>query len=106
MTTEAPIAVRDVLRLLLAADSYPRLGNHDWREADLLTAEALQKARTAKPRVDDPPEFAQWLETLLTPDLPEDERQEVYFALHDFFDDGSGRVPSETDHDAAARGPS
>ncbi len=33
MTTEAPITVRDVLRLLLAADSYPRLGNHDWREA-------------------------------------------------------------------------
>jgi hypothetical protein len=67
MITEAPITVRDVLRLLLAADSYPRLGNHDWREADLLTAEALQKARTAKPRADDPPEFAQWLETPLTP---------------------------------------
>jgi hypothetical protein len=104
--TEAPISVRDVLRLLLAADSYPRLGNHDWREADLLTAEALQKARTAKPRADDPPEFAQWLETLLTPDLPEDKRQEVYFALHDFFDDGPGNAPPETDYDATARGPS
>jgi hypothetical protein len=106
MTTEAPIAVHDVLRFLLVADSYPRLGNHDWREADLLIAEALQKTRTAKPRADDPPEFAPWLETLLTPDLPEAERQEVFFALHDFFDDESGRAPSETDHDAAARGPS
>lgn len=60
MTVEAPPTVRDVLRLLLAADSYPRLGNHDWREADLLTAEALQKARTATPCADDPPEFAPW----------------------------------------------
>ncbi len=85
MTPEAPITVRDVLRLLLAADSYPHLDNHDWREADLLTAEAPQKVRTAKLRADDPREFAQWLETLLTPDLPEDKRQEVYCALHDFF---------------------
>ena len=38
MTTEAPITVRAVLRLLLAADSYPRLGNQDWREADLLVS--------------------------------------------------------------------
>jgi hypothetical protein len=44
--TEVPITVRDVLRLLVAADSHPRLGNHDWREADLLEAEALEKART------------------------------------------------------------
>lgn len=27
MITEAPVTVREVLRLLLAADSYPRLGN-------------------------------------------------------------------------------
>lgn len=39
-----------MLRLLLDADSYPRLGNHDWREADLLETEALQKATTAEPR--------------------------------------------------------
>jgi hypothetical protein len=96
MITEAPITVRDVLRLLLAADSYPRLGNHDWREADLLEAEALQKARTAKPCVDDPPEFAQWLETLLTPGLSNTEYQEVYFALHDFFDDRSQDGPIAT----------
>ncbi len=91
MITEAPVTVRDVLRLLLAADSYPRHGNHDWREADLLTAEALQKARTAKPCADDPPEFAQWLEALQTPGLSNTEREEVYFALHDFFDDAQAR---------------
>lgn len=57
MTVEAPVTVREVPQLLLAADSYPRLGNHDWREADLLEAEALHKA-AAEPRADDPPEFA------------------------------------------------
>jgi hypothetical protein len=96
MTTEPPITVREVLRLLLAADSYPRLGNHDWREADLLEAEALQKAATAEPCADDPPEFARWLETLLTPDLSNADREEVYFALHDFFDDGSHDGPIAT----------
>jgi hypothetical protein len=96
MITEAPVTVRDVLRLLLAADSYPRLGNHDWREADLLEAEALQKAGTATPRADDPAEFAQWLETLLTPGISNTEREEVYFALHDFFDDGSHDGPIAT----------
>jgi hypothetical protein len=81
---EAPITVREVLSLLLAADSYPRLGNHDWREADLLETEALQKAATAEPRADDPPEFALWLETLLTPGLSNASRELVYYALHDF----------------------
>jgi hypothetical protein len=89
MTTKAPITVRGVLRLLLAADSYPRLGNHDWREADLLEVEARQKATAAEPRADDPPEFARWLETLLTPGPSNTDREEVYLALHDFFDDGS-----------------
>ena len=32
--TEAAITVREVLRLLLEADSYPCLGNDDWRVAD------------------------------------------------------------------------
>jgi hypothetical protein len=61
MTTEPPITVREVLRLLLAADSYPRLGNHDWREADRLEAAALQKAGGALPSSDDPPAFGRWL---------------------------------------------
>ena len=86
MTTEAPITVREVLRLLLDADSYPRLGNHDWREADLLEAEALQKARTAEPCPDDPPEFGRWLTSLRDPHLPNDERGDIMSALRDLFD--------------------
>jgi hypothetical protein len=92
MIVEAPVTVREVLHLLLAADSYPRLGNHDWREADLLEAEALQKAATAEPRADDPPEFARWFEMLLTPGHSKAGREAVYFALHDFFDEGGGRA--------------
>ena len=62
---------------------YPRLGNHDWREADLLEAEALQKARTAEPRADDPPEFARWLAALRDPHLPNDEHGDIMAALRD-----------------------
>ncbi len=51
MMVEALFTGRDALRHLLDADSYPRLGNHDWHEADLLEAEALQKTRAAEPRV-------------------------------------------------------
>ena len=86
MTTQAPITVRDVLRLLLAADSYPRLGSHDWREADLLEADALQKARTAEPCADDPPEFARWLAALRDPHLPNDQRGDIMAALRDFLE--------------------
>jgi hypothetical protein len=86
VTAEAPITVREVLRLLLAADSYPRLGNHDWREADLLEAEALQKAQTAEPRADDPPEFARWLAALRDPHLSNDERGDIMSAVRDLFD--------------------
>ncbi len=84
-TAEAPITVREVLRLLLDADSYPRLGNHDWREADLLEAEALEKAATAEPRADDPPEFARWLAALRDPHLPNDQRGDIMAAIRDLF---------------------
>ena len=86
MITEAPITVRGVLRLLLAADSYPRLGNHDWREADLLEAEALLKAATAEPGADDPPEFGPWLTALRDPHLPNDQRGDILSAIRDLFE--------------------
>jgi len=35
---------------------------------------------------DDPPEFADWIATLLDPSSPEDEREEVMSALYDLFD--------------------
>ncbi len=47
--TEAGITVREVLRLLLEADSYPCLGNDDWRIADRMEAEALRKADYRRP---------------------------------------------------------
>lgn len=86
MTTDVPITVREILRLLLDADSYPRLGNHDCREADLLEAEALQKAQTAAPSIDDPPEFARWLAALRDPQLSNDERGDIMAALRDLFE--------------------
>jgi hypothetical protein len=41
---EAAITVREVLRLLVETDSYPRLGNEDWAVAARMEAAALKKA--------------------------------------------------------------
>ena len=84
-TTESPVTVREVIRLLWEADSYPRLGNEDWAAADRLEAAALEKAATAVPRPDDPPEFACWLGALRSADLTTNEREEIYSAIHDYF---------------------
>ena len=84
--TEAALPVREVLRLLLEADSYPCLGNDDWRVAERMEAEALTKAATALPAPDDPPEFGLWLETLRKPGVQNPDHEEVYAALHDYFD--------------------
>lgn len=91
--TEAAIPVREVLRLLLEADSYSCLGNDDWRVADRMEAEAFRKAATTVPFPDDPPKFGLWLETLCKPSLQSPEREEVYAALHDYFDEGVGEPP-------------
>jgi hypothetical protein len=87
--TEAAIPIREVLRLLLQADSYPCLGNDDWRVADRMEAEAFKKAAAAVPLPDDPPEFGLWLDTLRKPGLQNPEREEVYAALHDYFDEAT-----------------
>jgi hypothetical protein len=62
--TEARVTVREVVRLLLEADSYPRLGNEDWPVAARMEAAALEKAATAVASPHDPPEFRGWLEAL------------------------------------------
>jgi hypothetical protein len=83
--TEAGVTVREVVRLLLEADSYPRMGNEDWPVAARMEAAALEKAATAVASPDDPPEFARWLEALQRRDLSVNEREEIYWAIHDYF---------------------
>jgi hypothetical protein len=82
----APIAVREALRLLWEADRYPIRGNEDLRPAVALEKEARARAATAIPSPDDPPEFGQWLATLLDQSLPDSDREEVMYALYDLFD--------------------
>ena len=50
-------------------------------------AAALEKAATAVASPDDPPEFARWLEALQRPELSVDEREEIFWAIHDYFAD-------------------
>jgi len=83
--TEARITVREVVRLLLEADSYPRLGNEDWPVAAHMEAAAIEKAAPAVASSDDPPEFAVWLEALRRRELSTEEREEIYWAIHDYF---------------------
>jgi hypothetical protein len=83
-TTEKPVTVREVVRLLWEADSYPRLGNEDWPVAARMEAAALEKAATAVASPDDPPEFGRWLEALCNANLSTNEREEIYRAIHDF----------------------
>jgi hypothetical protein len=47
--------------------------------------EALAKAEFATPSPDDPPEFAVWLAALRNPNLSVEEREAIYWALHDYF---------------------
>ena len=94
--TEAAIPVREVLLLLLEADSYPCTGNDDWRVADRMEAEALRKAATSVPSPGDPPEFGLWLDTLREPGLRNPEREEVYAALHNYFGE-AGRTAAADD---------
>jgi hypothetical protein len=55
--TTATVTVNNVLHLLLEADSYPRQGNEDWRQADKMEVAALQKAEGAIESPRDPENF-------------------------------------------------
>jgi hypothetical protein len=79
--TDERVTMREVVRLLLKADSYLRPGNEDWAIAARMEAAALAKAETAIGSPDDPPEFARWLEALQRRDLPADGREEIYWAM-------------------------
>lgn len=62
----APLSLRDALREIWQADKYPILGNEDWREAERLHAEALERAKAAVMSPVDQSEFA----ALRDPHLP------------------------------------
>jgi hypothetical protein len=83
---QAPITVREALRLMWEADSYPILGNEDWRVAERMESEALERAATAVQGPDDPPEFAAWIAALRNPKLSADERDDILSAIYDLFD--------------------
>lgn len=83
--TTTPITVRNVLQLLLEADSYPRQSNTDWRHAERMEGAALEKIEDAIGSPGDPPEFEAWLETLRNPNVRSDEREAVYDAMYDHF---------------------
>ena len=70
--------VREVLRLLFEADSYPCICNTDWTHADELRAIAVAKARTAIDEPGDPPQLRSWLNELIRPNLDPDRRDEIY----------------------------
>jgi hypothetical protein len=55
--------------------------------ADGSGAAALAKAATEAASPDDPPEFGRWLEALRQGDLTTNEREEIYWAIHDYIDE-------------------
>jgi hypothetical protein len=64
------ITMREALREIWQAASYPIRGNEDWRIAARLDAEALERAGKAVRRPNDPPEFAAWIAALRDPKFP------------------------------------
>jgi len=82
--TPTSISVREVLRLLLEADSYPRQSNTDWRHADKMEVAALAQVDGAIGSLDDPAEFRAWLDALRSPGIRNDEREAIYDAMYDY----------------------
>jgi len=80
------VTIREVLRLLLVVDSFPRQDIADRERAQELEAAALAKGESATGSPDDPPEFRAWLDALRRPDIRNDEREAVYDAMYDFFE--------------------
>jgi hypothetical protein len=81
-----PLSMREALREIWKAASYPIRGNEDWRIAARMDAEALERAGKAVPAPDDPPEFAIWIAALRDPRIPDIEREDIMSAVYDLFD--------------------
>ena len=86
VTLAAPLKAYGVFQLLLEADKYPCTGNEDVPVAIAIPRDALEKARTAVLSADEPPEFARWLSELQRLDLTSNEREEIIWALYDYFE--------------------
>jgi hypothetical protein len=82
----APLSMREALRLIWQAASYPILGNGDAQIAVKMDAEALERAGTTVQAPDDEPEFAIWIAALRDTQLPDDEREDILSAIYDVFD--------------------
>ena len=80
------MTIREVLRLLLVVDAFPRQDSADRDRAQELEAAALAKGEGAAGSPDDPPEFRAWLDALRRPGIRNDEREAVYDAMYEFFD--------------------
>jgi hypothetical protein len=84
-TDQLPMTpARKALLAYAKAWTYPVLGNEDGRVVDRLFEEARELANAAATRLDDPPNFAEWLATLKAhPNL--DAWEDTLFAVTDYF---------------------
>jgi hypothetical protein len=86
-TTATPaLTMREALREIWKAASYPIRGNEDWRIAARMDIEALERAGKAVPGANDPPEFAMWIAALRDPRIRDIEREDIMSAIYDLFD--------------------
>jgi len=88
------VTIREVLRLLLVVDAFPRQNNVERERAQELEAAALAKGEGATGSPDDPPEFRIWLDALRRPGIRNDEREAVYDAMYDYFEASGSAAPS------------
>jgi hypothetical protein len=88
---QEPISIRNVILSLLTSDKCQCYSILDVQYAQRLEKDALDKAETAIPSPDDPPEFSRWLDMLRQPDLTTDGREAIYDEIHDYFEPEEGR---------------
>ena len=67
----------------MEAYQYPHLGNEDELESRQLEQNARQRATSAIPEANDPPEFSEWLAVLIDEKAGADDVEKVYFAMLD-----------------------
>jgi hypothetical protein len=84
------MSVRNALMAYAEAWVYPILGNEDVRESDRLFTIARELGSAAVAGSDDPPEFAEWLKSLLARTSPET-WEDTLFAVTAYFGLPSGK---------------